>query len=236
MRWVDWVIQTTAGHFVGIGLSLGVGLTVAYFRGQAASWVGPLLYGLGAAGLVLVVIAALAAISSFSHLSRRVQPQVTTENVEDKIRDWLYTFGASVDKLAASEAPGAIFAMRVKPAGAVFAIIVQRKQELPHYLFVAASIQLGPVEKELREKLNQQQITELTLELQQEMSRAKIGYNPLSPSGSLLDGLVLERRIPITDDLTEDAFMQRFTEVQHDLSIANSTLILGLGSKVSEGQ
>lgn len=209
---------------------------VVYFKGKGAPWVTPLMYGLGASALVFAMLVGLVSLSSLSYFSRRVKPQVTSDNVETKIKDWLYTFGASINKLSTSEAPDTIFAMRARPKGSGIPITIQRPRDIPHYVVIQAAITLGPEEKTLRAMLSKRQIQELDLELQAEMARAKIGYQPLKPSASLLDGLLVERRIPITDDLTEDAFMQRFEEVQYDIAVANSTMILGLRRKVHETQ
>ena len=104
------------------------------------------------------------------------------------------------------------------------ASIVTRPKDFPHYIVLQASLELGAEHQALLAKLTEDQVVELVEELRVEMSRSKIGYSIDLP----LKKVTLVRRIPITDDLTEDAFIQRIDEVQSDLMLARDTIVLGL--------
>ncbi len=102
MAWVDWLIQTTLGHIVGLFVTAGVAGMAAYLKGKGSSWAASLLYGLLGALLVIGIVAGLACISSLSYFSERQKPHVTSDNVETKIREWVYTFGGSATKCSGS--------------------------------------------------------------------------------------------------------------------------------------
>ena len=158
--------------------------------------------------------------------SRKQRPQVTEGNVEAKVLDWLHTFRVNEEPLPDSEAPGAFFAIKARPRGSIGPVVIHRPTEFPHYLVIQADIELGEEEKALLGKLSETQMTEVILELQGEMARAKIGYEFQNPSRPSLH-VRLIRRIPIAD-LSEDLFMQRLEEIVHDLSLVNTSLILSL--------
>jgi hypothetical protein len=164
--------------------------------------------------------------------SQKHQPQVTESNVETKVRDWLYTFKVNMEPLPDSEAPESFFAIKARPKGSIGPVFIHRPKEYPDYLVIQTDIQLGDGEKALLSKLSETQVTEVILELQGEMARAKIGYEFRNPSEPSLQ-VQLIRRIPIAD-LSENVFMQHLEEIVHDLSLVNSTLVLSLRSKARE--
>jgi hypothetical protein len=229
---VDWFLKTTLGKILGILLTFGVGFVAAFFKGRGASWVLPLLYGLGGVLIVIGIIAGLACISYFSFASQKVRPLITSENIETKIREWAYAFGASVTKASESNASGVFFSMNIKPKNCPFDIAVSRPKAFPHYVTIGQSLTLSEEHKALHKKLNEQQVTQLTETLRIEMSRCRISHEIEHP----LKRVYVEQRIPITSDLTEDIFIRRLDEVQHDIILARDTIVLGLESMSHEGQ
>ncbi len=115
-----------------------------------------------------------------------------------------------------------------------FPIRVARPKDLQHYVVIAAALELSDEHKALLAKLNDQQVRQLFEELRMEMSRCRVTYTIVNPPK--LTKVTVERRIPITDDLTEDVFMQRLEEIQHDMNLAADSIVLGLESKTHAKQ
>jgi len=232
MQAIHWLADSLAGNLIGIALGLVVAAMLGYLKERASS----IRWALSGFLLVIGIWAGFHCISYFSYASEKVKPLVTEGTVQDKVEDWLLTFGADLQRVPLSNTSDAFFSLKVTARGAGRTTWVQRLPDKPHYLLINGAITLGPEEQLLRRKLSKQQLQELDLELQAEMARAKIAHQPLEGADYLVDGFIVERRIPITGDLSEDVLMQRFEEVNYDILVANSTIVLGLRRKVHEAQ
>jgi hypothetical protein len=228
MHAIHWLAETIAGNVIGLILAIVVAAMLAYLkdRGRAVA------YGLVGFLLVIGIWAGFHAISYLSYASQRVKPVVTEDNVESKIREWAYAFGATVTKVSGPEASGTIFAMNITPEDGASSVRVARPQQFSHYVVVASSLTLSPEHQKLRDQMDSTQIRQLTEEVRLEMSRCRVAYAIESP----LKRVTVQRLIPITDDLTEDVFMDRIAEMQHDVNLAADTIILGLERRAREKQ
>ena len=215
---IDWLWQ----GFISNGLwwlaVLLVGIAVAYIRKKYAGWAPPILYGLGA---FLLTAGIMLSIAAWSALPTR-QPQITPDNVETNIRAWLDAFSLATKRLP-DQPQNVVFLFEVRPKPDM-PILVARTRPLDRYLVIQANIDISPLHKALIEKLTEVERAKLFLELSVELARAKIGYEISFP----LSKITVMRRVPITNNLTEDVFIDRIGEVETAVNLARQSFVLVL--------
>jgi hypothetical protein len=131
---------------------------------------------------------------------------VSADNIEENLRKWLDRTNLTVKN---DPTPHTYFRYVVTTDGGKKIILGQAKNESPDYLQFRAEISTSEEEKtELRE-FDQEEVTRLTLELQLELARARIGY-----SGLAIDGFAITKKIPITHSMTEDQAIRCVWEME----------------------
>jgi hypothetical protein len=216
-----WLADNTASAIVGMIVVALVGGIAAILLRRYSSWGTPALYG--SAVFALLSVGGLGVLGMVSELSRMRQPHLTPENVEQRIRGWLDNFGLSTKPLGKSDAPDSIFALQVT-TDANLPIIVARQKELPRYVLLEVSIELSPEHRTMLSRLTGSQVNQLVRDVRAEMAKCTIPCRIVKP----LEKVSVQRRLAITDDLTEDRFMERMDEMSFAFVVANDVIVQGL--------
>ncbi|HWX17932.1 MAG TPA: DUF2299 family protein [Chthoniobacterales bacterium] len=156
---------------------------------------------------------------------RSTRDEVTTENIESKVREWLDAF-----KMGTRLVPdnNAYFNFEVSPPAGVTSpgMNVARMYDHPHYLEFVARLSVSEDDKAFFSKLSESQKIEFVLELRSELAKAKILAIVDASAGSLI--ITILHRTPITIGLTESAFLEQVEDVSFAQTTANDTIELGL--------
>jgi len=132
----------------------------------------------------------------------------------------------NVQKLTRDEAPDPYFAIKIVPKTEDMVVFVMRLRSFPHYIIMQATLELGTQHKATWAKLSPAQKMQLLEQLRIEMNRCRV-VNDI-PIDLAKNKITLERRLPITDELTEDAFVKQIEGFRSDLYLARDTMVLGM--------
>jgi hypothetical protein len=218
---IHWLVSNTATALYSMLVVAVVGAIGTFLLRRYSSWGTPALYGLAA--FTLLCVSGLATISTVSELSQMRQPHITPGNVEENVRKWLDNFQLSTKPLTKPEAPNSIFALQVTTDSGL-PITVACPQDLPRYLVLQVSITLSPEHRAMFSKLTEEQESDLERDLRHEMAKCAV---PCVIVGQL-EKVAIQRRLAITDGLTEDAFMEHMDEMAFAFVVANDTIVRNL--------
>jgi hypothetical protein len=218
------LFDTAVGKVFEWLLIAGGGVVMGLFQYRERPWVKAVLTGLATSVLLYAFFLGVSVSTAVSDYRQSLQPKVTAANIEGKIRDWVYAFGGKVSKADRPGAGDAFFAMDVVPEDSLISIMVARPRDYPHYVSIAASLELSSEHKRLLDKLDERERKRLIEEVRVELSRGRVSYSIELP----LKRITVSRMIPITDDLSEGRFMDYLFEIQHDMTLVADTIILGL--------
>jgi hypothetical protein len=209
--WQGLLTNWLAALVVAIGTFL-----VAYLKAKRPSWANVVLYGLAAFCLLVV---SFWAFKSMAVLPKEI-PQVTANNVETNIRAWLDHFQLGTKKISD---PDSHFSYIVTLRNGTL-VTLKHVKNFDNYITLLANLEISPEQKIQLAGLKKEQLNLLIHEVVLELSRTKAEGMILNP----LQNVLLERRVPITNNLTEDIFIERLNEVGFVLNAARETIILGL--------
>lgn len=190
---------------------------LAYLQSSYQTWFTSALWGLIGSALIAVIVAAF-------EIWRRLPkptPEVTPENVEANIRAWLDSFRLSVKR---EDNPIALFTLVATPDNGM-PIVIWRPKALDRYVIVEATITISPEDKPLFDNLPAEEKGIFATRLSVELSRASMGFVMDLDKSNVIG---LQRRLPITADLTESNLMTTVDEVGNARLRALRTLTLML--------
>src|SRR6266478_675603 len=146
--------------------------------------------------------------------------RITPENVEPRIREWLDAFSLGTRVL---NEPAHHFAFEVMAASGI-PLVVLRTRDHPRYITLLSKIGFGSEHKDLFDRLSETQKKRFRIELNLEASKAKIGYQ----ADSTFENLAIEKRLPITSDLSEANLMDAIGEIHFSALVLLNTIALRL--------
>ncbi|PYK51878.1 MAG: hypothetical protein DME20_00540 [Verrucomicrobia bacterium] len=149
--------------------------------------------------------------------------RITPENVEPRIREWLDAFSLGTRKLTE---PAHHFAYEVM-AHTGIPLVVLRTREHPRYITLFSKIGLGPKHMDLLNKLSQSDRARFKGELILQAAKAKIGYQ----ADSTFENVTIEKRLPITSDLSEANLMDGISEIHFSALVIINTIALTLETR-----
>jgi hypothetical protein len=221
---LDGLVQGVVSNAVWWTVVLVGGAVLAVLRAKWPRYAGPVLYGLlGIASLAIIGFAIL----GHSLLSRE-QPQTTPENVEANIRAWADSFVVGVTKAPVKEAH---FALVITLHNGN-PVVVARTKDRPNWLALQSTLTLSPEHQAAMAKLSKAQADTVVEELTLELARSKMGYELSGPPP--LQSITLSRAVPITSNLTEDAFAGQLDQMDSAMQLVRVALTLSLERKAQE--
>ena len=145
---------------------------------------------------------------------------ITPENSEAYVRRWLDAFELGTTKVVD---PNVYFGFGItsKDGGP---LNVARTKKHDHYLTIASIMVLGPEHRSAFDKLLEAEQAQILKGLTLEMSKAKIGYAIEPP----LKQIFLEKRVPITSNLSEAEFISAIQDLNFAQILVNTTIDLEL--------
>ena len=141
---------------------------------------------------------------------------ITPQNVESKITEWVDAFGLARQKLSD---PSFRFAYKVVAQTNVPVLVIRTKDH-DHYLTLISNVGFTPEQKTLFDNLSEPQKEAFIREIRLEAAKAKIATS-LDRQSSLW---TIERRVPITPQLTEADLLDNLGEVNYSALILIDTM------------
>lgn len=179
---------------------------LAWARAKKPSWAPITLYGLAGSVLILGCIAEV----SLMHYTSLRTPIVEQGNVESLVRKWIDNFHLSSTKLDDSASS---FALLVGLRNGT-PIVVRCTKDFSHYITIQGTLTVSPDDSVALAKLPSIKRDEIRQQMILEGSRQRIVFSLL---GNPLTSITVERRIPITPSLSENAFINGLDEVDNAL-------------------
>jgi hypothetical protein len=149
--------------------------------------------------------------------------QITPENVQPRVRQWLDAFNLGNRQLPPD--PQWDFGYEVTLQTGV-PILVVRARNHPHYLTLLCRIDLGPDHRSAYQGLSEREQHRLRHGVRLEAAKSKIAYD----ADPTWDSLTIEKRIPITNDLTEAYLLDSLGEINFAAIVIIETIVSFLES------
>ena len=180
---------------------------VTFLARYASPWTEPVLYGLAAFAAVSVGILCL------RQMGRLSKARTTFQNVEAQVRTWLNNFRVAVQN---DPSPEAYFRVIATMASGAKIIVGRPKGEFSDYIIFRSEITPTPQEQATIANLPDEEVERLLSEIRLELARATVGYSGLARP---ITTVVLFKRVPIGEALTEDLFISKLDEMEAVLNV-----------------
>lgn len=175
----------------------------------------------------IVIISMLVGLASltdgFYRLSTR--DRVTTKNIEYRVREWLEAVDLGPYKVPDDRS---FFMLRTQAVMGNPEITVARMKDRSRYLSLFATRTLSNDDRAAFNNLSKAAQEKFFLRLRAALAGARFSYVISAPPPTVV--VTIYTRIPITNSLTEGAFLDSIDEVGLGATLANDTIELELGS------
>jgi hypothetical protein len=191
-------------------------MLLARYENLRNRWLTPILYGVCAATVLMLFIAALHVVAYV-----RSQSAFDVADVEAAVEDWSLGVGWSVKKQAD---PAWDFGYEVTTNNTP--VNVYREKATDRHLMLRSILTLTGDHPAMFKKLPPDKADALVRELRIEMTRMHMDYaNIRNP----LQAIVISQRMPVTRDLTAEAYVTAVREMQDAVILARQLINLRLG-------
>ena len=217
---IDWLWQEVLGSWVTSLLALISGVIVTLWKKYRSDWQAPIVYGLVVLALGIVIHTQLA-------ILRRLPPPVDVDNIESRIRSWADHFGWQTTVMEDLEA---YFTFAVVGQNDV-RFTIQRVKKHDQYIIMRSIVALTPEHKAAVQQLGEDEHLALVREVQIELLRSsRSGFGAAQP----FDQFMLEVRVPITSNLTEDMFINRAADLQAGVTLTGEAIVFGIERRLAK--
>ncbi len=210
-RWL-----TITGKIILIGGFIGWVVAMLGFFGIDAKSIGKAWQAMSAHYVFAILAAAFFLIFIIALYYLWQNSRITPENIEPRITEWLDAFGLTRQKLSE---PSCHFAYRIIAQTNV-PLVILRTRDHDRYLTLIANVSFTPEEKTLFDNLEESKKEEFIREMRLEAAKAKIATS-LDRASYIW---TIERRVPITANLTEADFIGNISEVNYSVLIMIDTI------------
>jgi hypothetical protein len=214
---MDWqsLWQGVFVHWVAVALAAGGAALLALLKEKGQPWVTPILYGIGAFGLIMFSLIGIQLWFTSSPAER-----ITPENVESHVRNWLDTYGVAV---ARTTNDTTYFTFGVTLHNGI-GVLVSRPRTRDRYLSLEARVDLSEEHKMMLTKMSPEDATRFMDEISLEIVRARIGVTQI---GTPLQAVTVQKTVPIRD-LSEYLLANSLDEVDSDVNIIREAIRLAI--------
>lgn len=219
---MDWhsVWQGVISNGIYALFILGGGIVLAVLKKKDSRWFKPATWGLIGAGLAAVIVVAFVALTRMP----KPLPGITPDNVEASLRTWLDNFELSSKKI---DDPQSIFALVITLDNGTH-LVASRPKTLDRYLLFSSSVSFGQEDNALLARMPKEESDQLKLRISAELVKARVEY-----SMDALNTITILRRIPITENVTEDTVMHTVDAINFDKLLVLQTIYLTLHGQPS---
>jgi hypothetical protein len=208
--------RTIIGRIVAVGSFIGWFVSMLIFFGVDAKAIGKAWQSMSAHYVFAILAASFFLIFVMALYYLWQNSRITPENIEPRITEWLDAFGLTRQKLSE---PSCYFAYKVVVQTNV-PLVVLRAKNHDRYLTFVSNVGFADEEKTLFNNLSEPKKEEFIRGMRLEAAKAEIGTS-LDRSSYIW---TIERRMPITANLTEADFIQNIDAVNYSVLIIIDTI------------
>lgn len=223
MDWLNGVLQGILGTLIyDLLLAAVVAGLIAWLKSKQSSWASPVLYGLGAFTLVLLISYTL-----LGHgLLLKPAESITPENSEEHIKRWAEELGLGITK---GPKIGDTYFSYVVTLKSGNPIGIMRAVALPGFLQFQSSLFLAPEQQAELRTMTQERVQSVMQELTVQLALSKVGYTMVGiDTTHLMQTIILSKSIPISGNLTEGSFASSLDELDSAVGLVRATLALSI--------
>jgi hypothetical protein len=203
-------------------------ITLRTFPAQSVPPPGLVVTGGASGTLVLVAFGAFVALLVIGLIfaglaTTRPKPKVTPENIEGLIRGWLDAFGMSVRKEIHQDV-AYFYVLVTMPRDII--VNVLRLKDFNRYVTMISRFALSPDHAEQLAGIETVKQVRLMVDLARDFLHAGIMFH--IDFSARPQTVQVERKLPITDALTEAVFIESLLQVQTACEIAKELIVLRL--------
>jgi len=223
----SWFWQGMLTNLFFYLLVAGVGILIGILKRKAPGWASPFMYGLVASTLAALLIVAINVQHKFVMEQKSV---ATTENVQEKVRQWLSTFGYGFKVVNDADYD---FLLAVNTNNNRH-VAVGRVKQYSQYITMQINLTIPTNIQQLLSKLSLDKQKQIRRDLRIEMYRLQPEHAELLAISEkteqiLLSGLSFEKRLPITNSLTESVFIKALVDMETARDLFQEILARDLG-------
>jgi hypothetical protein len=206
---LSWLWQAAAWDWVLVPLG---GALLAYLKKKHPDWAGTLVYGLGGAAFIAIILFTAVGRPVFSKPLQKTTP----ENLEANIRIWAADAEYSIAPGPADAA--AVFRLVLRlDDGKTLDLVRMKAAGRDKYLVISASLTLEQSQRKELSALSDLEQKLLADDLTIELAKYKNGF---VLSGPPLNTWNIEKRVPITAALNEESFIDAVTEIDSEIVVS----------------
>jgi hypothetical protein len=203
-----WAVLAAAGSWA-----------LTRFRGHYQKKGDTILFFLATFVCLFVGITAYRVSNQMWKIQNRFAPLITPDTAEAVIRRWTDRTGWKVERTSGNEINYGFIVLLPKPGDVP--VVVAESKGMPGFLTIQASVFLAPDHLARYNKLPKQAAHALNARLGIELNRLNFGYEGLDVP---LETLTIFRLVPITQELTEFAFLDSLQQVLSGLVMVRNIL------------
>lgn len=143
------------------------------------------------------------------------------ENVESNVETWADKFSLGIQKQEDVKF-SFVFAISL-PSGRT--VPVGRPKEQSRYLQFQGNMSIAPEHEAILKSLSAPQLERVIDEINIELARSKIGFAFVTGT---VNGIIVTKSVPITNDLTEDSFIASLNEIDSSMLLAREAIRLAM--------
>ena len=208
-NWQDRGYDILNNFYANTITGAAVMLLSALYTRFGLAWTQPIINAFITGVLFFLFVLAIRVLLSSPLASRRI----TLDNVGARVLEWLHKFRVGVRVV---HDPSTAFSYVVTTDGQK-AIMVKRHLALdPEYLSIVGLITLTDSQKDFVITMSQDEQLEAMSGIQQELMRARIGYNTVDV---INDGFIMFKKVPIRATMHEEDVMDAVWDVEAMISM-----------------
>jgi len=199
MGWLRAIAKEVLVGVISTLVLFGCGALLAVLKVYFPNWFTFAIWTLAGTGLLAVVLVPFMLLLLLRRIPKP-KPEVTPENIEISIRKWLDTFRLSAKP---EVFPEAFFALVVTPMPNLN-VLVMRLKAFERYIVIQSTITVSPEHKAMIDNLSPDDRNVFAARYAAELANMSVGWTLDLPNNVIS----VERRLPITENLSEDSFMR----------------------------
>ena len=203
-----------------VGGAAGWGVTILGFFGVDANALRTAVQGMKAHSVFLILSFVSLVIFITGLYLLRKRSRITPENVRARIMGWLDAF--HLNRRILNDANCHFAFEATLQTGIPVAIL--RTRDHPHYITLLSRLSFTPEQKNVFDNLSESEKQRFVRELRLEAAKSKISFS----ADSQLNNIAIERRIPITDTLTEANLFESIDAANFSAIIMLDTMAVGI--------
>jgi hypothetical protein len=219
MDFLRSVFESTAVKVIALLVAPVIAAWISRMREKGSRWAGPILYGLGAYGLIMFAL-----IGIRLWIAPQPPERATPGNVEEHLITWLNEFGLGMRRTVQ---PNTFFTYDVTLNSGNH-ITIGRTNDRNRYLVFQAGIAISPEHTTILNALSEIQRVRVFDQVLLELSLARINYGAAQQDGHIT-GFNLTRVVPI-EGLTVDSLIGSCDAIDQDMNLTREAVRVSAGA------